>query len=368
MRWLAVLLCVSPAFAVGPQVEEEPFGKMPDGKPVTKYTLTNRRGAKVAIITYGGIVTNLWVPDMAGRLTDVVLGFDTLDGYLAGHPYFGANVGRCGNRIANAKFELDGKSYTITTGNPPHTLHGGKVGFDKKLWRGEPMMTVAGPAVRLTYTSPDGEEGYPGNLSVAIQYTWTSDNALRIEMSATTDKITVCNIAHHSYFNLDGHNAGPVFDHMMQIMAKNYTPGDKTLIPTGKIEPVAGTPFDFTKPKLIIVDMKKIDADPQGYDLNYVLDGDSGEMPRLAAKVKGGLMGMEVYTDQPGLQFYTGNFLGKEVGKGGAKYMKHGAFCLEAQKFPDAINKPEWRIGAKSPILMPRDEYRQTTVYRFTAK
>jgi aldose 1-epimerase len=373
----AVFAMTLPAFAAGPQVTEEPFGKLPDtkdqagrtvrGPAVTKYVLENRAGMKAAIITYGGLLTNLWVPGKDGKLTDVVLGFDTLDGYLAGHPYFGANVGRCGNRIANGKFTLEGKEYTLAANNGKHHLHGGKEGFDKKVWRGEPTMTAAGPGVKLAYTSPDKEEGYPGTLSIVVQYTLTSDNALRIEMSATTDKTTVCNVAHHSYFNLAGHNAGTIHDHELQVMAKNYTPGDDTMIPTGKIAPVAGTPFDFTTPTAIGKRIKDIKADPVGYDLNYALDGTPGGMPFLAAKVTDPKSGrtMEVYTDQSGVQFYTGNFLKDVKGKGGAVYPQYGAFCLEAQKYPDAVNKPEWQKGALSPILKTGEEYKQVTVYKF---
>jgi aldose 1-epimerase len=377
---LVLFAMTAPAFAAGPQVEEEPFGKMPDtkdangrnvpGARITKYTLTNRAGAKAAIINYGGIVTHLWVPDKDGKLADVVMGFDTLEGYLAGHPYFGSNVGRCGNRIANAKFTLEGKEYKLEANNGPNSLHGGKVGFDKKVWKSEPFMSTAGPGVKLTYTSPDGEEGYPGTLSIVVSYTLTADNALRIEMSATTDKTTVCNIAHHSYFNLAGHGSGTILDHEVEIMAKNYTPVDDTLIPTGKIDPVAGTPFDFTKPTAIGKRIKEIKADPVGYDLNYALDGSAGGQPFLAARVtepKSSRV-MELYTDQPGVQFYTGNFLGKEVGKGGAKYPQYGALCLESQKYPDAINKPEWCKGHLSPILKPGEEYKQVSVYKFSVK
>lgn len=363
---LVFFAMTAPAFAAEPKIEESPFGTA-NGTPIKKFTLTNGT-AKAAIMTYGGIVTNLWVPDKDGKLADVVMGYDTLDGYLAGHPYFGANVGRCGNRIANAKFTLEGKEYKLAANNGPNSLHGGKVGFDKKVWKGESFKSEAGPGVKLSYTSPDGEEGYPGTLSVVVSYTLTADNALRIEMSATTDKTTVCNIAHHTYFNLAGHDAGTNFDHELEIMAKNYTPVDDTLIPTGKIVPVAGTPFDFTKPTAIGKRIKEIKADPVGYDLNYVLDGTAGGQPFLAARVtepKSGRV-LVLYTDQPGLQFYSGNFLGKEVGKGGAKYQQYGAFCLESQKFPDAINKPEWCKGHLSPILKPGEEYKQVSVYKFS--
>lgn len=381
-RVLSLLLIAisSPVFAGGPQVTEEPFGKLPDttdangkvvkGASISKYVLTNRSGAKAAIMNYGAILTNLWMPDKNGKLEDVVMGCDTIEDYLAGHPYFGSNVGRCGNRVAKGKFTLEGKEYTLATNNGPNSLHGGEKGFDKKVWRAEPTMTAAGPGVKLSYISPAGEEGYPGTLSLVVQYTLTADNSLKIEMSATTDKTTICNIAHHSYFNLAGHNSGTILDHEVQIMAKNYTPTDDTLIPTGKIVPVAGTPFDFTTPTAIGKRIKEIKADPIGYDLNYALDGTPGGMPFLAVKVtdpKSGRM-LEVYTEQPGMQFYSGNFLKDQKGKGGAVYQQYGAFCLESQKYPDAINKPEWCKGALSPILKPGEEYKQVSVYKFSAK
>ena len=381
-RVLSLLLfaVATPAFAGGPQVTEEPFGKMPDtkdaggkvvrGASISKYTLTNRAGAKAAIISYGGILTNLWMPDKDGKLADVVMGFDSLEGYFSDNPFFGANAGRCANRIANGKFTLEGKEYTLAKNNGPNSLHGGEKGFDKKVWRGEATMTAAGPGVKLTYTSPDKEEGYPGTLSVVVQYTLTADNSLRIEMSATTDKTTVCNIAHHSYFNLAGHNAGPIHDHELQLMAKNYTPGDETMIPTGKIAPVAGTPFDFTIPTAIGKHITEIKADPVGYDLNYALDDKAGGMPFLALRVTEQKSGrtMEVYTDQPGMQFYTGNFLKDVKGKSGAVYKQYGAYCFEAQKYPDAINKPDWCKGSLSPILKAGEEYKQMTVYKFGVK
>jgi aldose 1-epimerase len=366
----AVLLLAAavPARAAGPAVEQEPFGKTPAGDKITAYTLVNRAGAKVKVIDYGAIVTEIHVPDKAGKLADVALGFDTLAGYLSDHPYFGSNAGRVANRIAGAKFTLDGKEYKLEPNNGPNLLHGGKEGFNRRVWRGETLMGAAGPAVKLAYTSPDGEMGFPGALSVVLQYTLTNDNELKVEYSATTTKPTLCNLAHHSYFNLAGHDAGDILGHEVQIFAKNYTPTDDTLIPTGKIAPVAGTPFDFTTPTAIGKRLKETGGSPVGYDLNYVLDAKAGGVPNLAARVtepKGGRV-LEVYTDQPGLQFYTGNFLnGTNVGKGGAVYRQYGGFCLEAQKFPDAVNRPEWK-DVSNPVLRPGEEYRQTTVYRFT--
>jgi aldose 1-epimerase len=356
----------------GPAFEQEPFGKLPSakggpGQPVTRYTLINKNGVVVKCIEYGAIITEIQVPDKDGKLADVALGFDKFDGYLAGHPYFGANAGRCANRIANAKFTLDGKEYKLADNNKPHTLHGGKEGFDKKFWRGEPGLTATGPTVKFTYTSPDGEEGFPGRLSATLSYTLNDNNELVIDYRATTDKTTVCNLAHHSYFNLAGHASGDIKGHELMIAAKNYTPGDKTLIPTGKIEPVAGTPFDFTKLKAMGKELEKAGGDPVGYDLNYVLDKGNTAKPELAAKVVEPKSGrtMEVYTTEPGLQFYTGNFLdGSNKGKGGAVYKQYNGFCLEAQKFPDSINKPEWK-DKSDVILKPGETYKQTTVYQF---
>jgi aldose 1-epimerase len=334
--------------------------------------LVNKGGMKAKIVTYGGLLTSLSVPDKNGKFADMVLGCGSLEGYLKGDPYFGANVGRCANRIANSQFTLDGKNYTLFANSGKHSLHGGKVGFDKKVWKAEPFMKPTGPGVKLTYVSKDGEEGYPGTLTVSATYTLTPKNELKIEYHATTDKATVCNLAHHSYFNLAGHNAGSILNHELQIFAKNYTPGDDTLIPTGEIAPVAGTPFDFTTMTPIGKRIKQIKADPQGYDLNYVLDGEPKvDGLTVAAKVVEPKSGREltVLTTEPGVQFYTGNFLdGKTAGKDGAVYNQYGAFCLECQKFPDAIHKigkPGWA----SPVLNPGETYQTTTVYAFdTAK
>jgi aldose 1-epimerase len=367
----------APAQPRGPAFEQDSFGKIPEHKdakgkgvpaqPVTRYTLINKNGVVVKCIEYGAIITAIDVPDRDGKFADVVLGFDKLDDYLKGHPYFGSNAGRCANRIANAKFSLDGKEYTLAANNAPHTLHGGTQGFDKKFWRGEPMLTPAGPSVTFTYTSPDGEEGFPGRLAVTIGYTLTDNNELVIEYRATTDKTTVCNLAHHSYFNLAGQNGGDIKGHELTIAAKNYTPGDATLIPTGKIEPVAGTPFDFTKAKPMGKDLEKAGGKPVGYDLNYVLDKGVTARPELAAKVVEPKSGrtLELFTTEPGLQFYTGNFLdGSNKGKGGAVYKQYNGFCLEAQKFPDSVNKPEWK-DKSNVILKPGETYKQTTIYQF---
>ena len=351
----------------GPSFAEEPFGKTADGTPVTAYTLLNKNGVKAKVITYGGIVTELHAPDREGKFADVVLGFDTLKGYLDGHPYFGAITGRVANRIKDAKFTLDGKEYTVGKPNDgPHSLHGGKSGFDKKVWKGEPSLTPNGPALKLTYTSKDGEEGYPGTLSCTVTYTLTNDNALRIDYLATTDKPTVANITNHSYFNLAGHNSGTILDHIVRLVADKYTPGDDTLLPTGAIAPVAGTPFDFTKPTAIGERIKEIKATPVGYDLNYVHGTKREATPRPVAMVTDPKSGrtLEVLTTEPGVQLYTGNFLdGKTVGKGGAAYKQYSGFCLETQFFPDSPNKPNF----PSITLRPGEEYRQTTIYKLGA-
>jgi aldose 1-epimerase len=370
---LAVALVPAPTAAqpkaakTGPAFDQAPFGKMPDGTAVTGFTLVNRNNVTVQAIEYGAIVTSIRVPDKDGKVADVALGFDTLDGYLKGHPYFGANAGRCANRIAKGKFSIDGKEYTLATNNGPNHLHGGKAGFDKKVWRGEAFMNTVGPGVRFTLRSPDKEEGYPGNLSVTMSYMLTDTNELVIDYRATTDQPTICNLAHHSYFNLAGHNSGTILGHEFQAMAKNYTPADDTLIPTGKIAPVAGTPFDFTTPKAIGKDLKAAGGDPVGYDLNFVLDKGATDRPELAARVTEPKSGrtLEVYTTEPGLQFYSGNFLdGTNVGRGGAVYRQYNGFCLEPQKFPDSVNKPEWK-DRSNPVLRPGETYRQTTVYKF---
>jgi aldose 1-epimerase len=366
----------------GPAFEQEPYGKVPDTKDdkgkvlveggnVTLYTLVNRNGVVMKCTEYGAIITELHVPDKDGKKGDVVLGFDKLAGYLKGHPYFGTNAGRSANRIAKGKFKIDGKDFTVATNNDANHLHGGVNGFDKRVWKGEPAMGPTGPTVKFTYTSKDLEEGYPGALAATVTYTLTDNNELVVEYRATTDKPTLCNLAHHSYFNLAGHNSGDIKGHEVQILAKNYTPADDTLIPTGKIDPVAGTAFDFTMPTPIGKNLEKAGGKPVGFDLNYVLDGKAGGAPFLAARVtepKSGRV-MEVLTTEPGLQFYSGNFLdGTNVGRGGAVYKQYNGFCMEPQKFPDSVNKPEWKEKS-NPVLRPGETYKQTTIYKFsTAK
>jgi aldose 1-epimerase len=345
-------------------VQKSDYGKTADGIPVELYTLTNANGLVAKVITYGGIITELHVPDKDGKMADVVLGCPDLQTYLAGHPHFGAITGRVANRIGNARFTLDGKEYKLAANNGPHTLHGGKKGFDKYVWHAEPVDTKHGAAVRLTRTSPDGEEDFPGNLKVAVTYTLTDNNELRIDYEATTDKATPVNLTNHSYFNLAGHNSGTILDQEMTIAADKYTPGDKTLVPSGKIEPVAGTPFDFTKSTVIGSRFKELKGDPVGYDLNYVLNA-QGKLTELAARARDPKSGrvMELYTTEPGVQLYTTNFLDRQKGKEGATYGRHAAFCLETQHYPDSVHHENF----PSIILKPGDTYRTTTIYKFSA-
>jgi aldose 1-epimerase len=345
-------------------VQMKEWGKA-DGKAVHLYTLTNAHGMVAKITTYGAILTELHVPDRTGKLEDVVLGFSSLDGYLAGHPYFGTTVGRYANRIARGKFTLEGKEYTLAVNNGPNSLHGGLKGFDKQVWSAQEVTSGGEPAVEFSYVSPDGEEGYPGALTTTVRYTLTKDNALRIDYRATTDKATVVNLTNHSYFNLAGEGTGNVLGHEMFIDADRYTPVDETLIPSGQIAPVKGTVLDFTKPTPIGARVKELDKPGLGgYDHNYVLNA-GGTKLALAARVSEPKTGrvMEVLTSQPGVQLYTGNFLdGMVKGKRGAAYNKHDAFCLETQHFPDSPNHANF----PTTVLRPGETFTSTTVYRFT--
>jgi aldose 1-epimerase len=343
-------------------IKKQAFGKTEDGKNVDSYTLTNTNGLKAEIITYGGIVTSLQVPDRNGKFTDIVLGCDSLDDYAKKSPYFGALIGRFGNRIAKGKFTLDGVEYTLATNNGPNHLHGGIKGFDKVVWNAKQMQTDQGPALKLTYRSRDGEEGYPGNLSCTVIYTLTNNNELKISYEAKTDKATIINLTHHSYFNLGGHNSGDILGHELIINADRFTPVDKDLIPTGEIKPVKGTPWDFTKPMAIGSRIKQVEG---GYDHNYVLNSSDGSLA-LAASVyepKSGRV-MEIFTTEPGIQFYSGNFLDGSVKGKGAVYNKHNGFCLETQHFPDSPNKPNF----PSVVLRPGEKYTQLTVHKFSAR
>jgi aldose 1-epimerase len=343
------------------------FGKTPDGAPVEIYTLRNSLGMEARIMTYGGTVVSLKVPDKKGKLGDVVLGYDSLGGYLTNGSYFGAIIGRYGNRIAKGQFTLDETTYSLATNNGPNHLHGGVKGFDKVVWKARPVETFYGPALELTYVSKDGEEGYPGNLSVRAIYSVTEKNELLLQFTATTDKDTLCNLTHHSYFNLRG--SGDVLGHLVRIDANKFTPIDATSIPTGELKPVDGTPFDFRKPTAI---GDRINADDQqlkfgtGYDHNFVLNKLPGEFG-LGATVYEPTSGrvMEVWTTDPGMQFYTGNFLdGTIKGKHGWIYKQRDALCFEPQGFPDSPNHPNF----PSTELKPGALYKSTIIYKFSVK
>jgi aldose 1-epimerase len=342
------------------------FGQTKEGVPVDQYTLTNRRGMIAKVITYGATLTDLIVPDRTGKPGDVVLGYDKLEPYLAGVPYFGSTVGRVGNRIAKGRFTLSGKSYTLATNNGPNHLHGGIKGFDKVVWKAETVPGASAASVKFTYHSPDGEEGYPGSLDATVVYTLTDENELRLDYTATTDKATPVNLTNHSYFNLAGDGSGDILGHVLTIAADQYTPVDAALIPTGELTPVRGTVFDFTTPTAIGARIAKVPiAPPIGYDHNFVLRrADPAAGPRLAARVLDPKSGrtMEVLTTEPGVQFYSGNFLdGTLKNRNGIPYNKHAALCLETQHFPDSVNHPNF----PSTILEPGQTYRTTTVYRF---
>jgi aldose 1-epimerase len=355
-----------PAKAANPGVTMSAFGKMPDGETIGLYTLTNRSGMKVAITNYGGKIVSIVVPDRTGQMADVVLGFDNLEGYVAPNPFFGTLVGRYANRIGNAKFTLDGKEYHLAVNDGPNSLHGGLKGFDKQVWKAKEIQGEH-PAIELTYLSKDGEEGYPGDLSVKVVYTLMGDNALRIDYSATTDKDTVLNLTNHSYFNLAGQGNGDILKQEMMINAGFFTPIDSTLIPTGEIRKVEGTPLDFRKSTPI---GERIDADDEqmkfgkGYDFNFVINH-GGHGLTLAARAKDPETGrvLEVLTTQPGVQFYTGNFLDGTVrGRDGKVYGKRSGFCLETQHFPDSPNKPSF----PTTELKPGQTYHEVTVYKFS--
>ena len=342
------------------------FGILPDGREVSLITLRNENGMQARVTNFGAIVQAISVPDRNGDFADVVLGFDALEGYVNEHPYFGAVVGRYGNRIARGQFSIGGVEYKLATNNGPNALHGGVNGFDKKLWGILPG-SVSGNRVAMRHVSPDGEEGYPGELTATVTYSLTEDNELRIDYVASTDKPTVVNLTNHSYFNLAGAGNGDILGHKVTIIANDFTPVDETLIPTGEIRSVAGTPFDFREARLIGA---RIEAEDQqlsyglGYDHNWVLARRDDGLAH-AATVYEPSTGrvLEVHTTEPGLQFYTGNFLdGSNVGKGQIAYQHRFGFCMETQHFPDSPNQP----GFPSTILAPGDEYRSTTIYRFS--
>jgi aldose 1-epimerase len=365
MRWAICIVLSSCASPEGGKVTIADAG-MHEGKQIRLYTLRNENGMVAKITNFGTILTELHVPDRAGKTADVVLGFDSPEGYLKGHPFFGATAGRVANRIGNAKFTLDGKDYTLARNNGPHTLHGGVKGFDKHVWDATPGEGSDGAWVSFTRTSPDGEEGFPGTVQATVKYRLSPDNELLVEMSATTDRPTLVNLAHHTYWNLAGHGSGSVLEQELQLYCDRYTPGDETLVPKGTIEAVAGTPYDFRKAKKIGRDLAKTGGDPVGYDTNFVVNGKAGGL-RPVARASDPVSGrvMELSATEPGVQFYTGNFLdGSVKGKGGAVYAKHAGFCLETQKYPDAVHHPEW----PQPILRPGETYRHVMVHRFSTQ
>jgi aldose 1-epimerase len=348
-------------------LSRQPWGQTKDGTPVDLYTLRNRNGAEARISNYGGLVISLTMPDRAGVFGDVVLGYDDLADYIKDSPYFGALIGRFGNRIAKGKFTLDGQQYTLATNNYPNALHGGVKGFDKVVWDANLLTTPEGPGLRLQYVSKDGEEGYPGTLSVTAVYTLTEDNALKLEFTATTDKDTVVNLTHHSYFNLAG--KGDVLHHQVMISASRFTPVDSTLIPTGDLRRVDGTPFDFRRPTAIGARIRQDDEQLKfggGYDHNWVVDkpaGQLGLMARVVEPTTGRVL--EVLSTEPGLQFYSGNFLnGSNKGKGGWVYQFRNGFTMEPQHYPDSPNQPNF----PSAVLKPGEVFHNTIIYRFSVQ
>lgn len=340
-----------------------------DGQPINLYTLTNRQGMEAKIINFGGIVMSLKVPDRSGKLADVVLGFNNLDSYLKPHPSFGTAVGRFANRIAKGRFTLNGVEYKLAVNNGENHLHGGIKGFDDVVWTADEHYGRAGRGVRLTYLSKDGEEGYPGNLSVTMIYTLTNQNELRIDYTATTDKDTVVNLTHHSYFNLAGEGNGDILNHRLTLRANRFTPTDAGSIPTGELRSVKGTPFDFLTAHTIGARINQDDEQLKfgsGYDHNYVINGRMGTLRQAAVAYEPGSgRVMEVWTTEPGIQLYTGNFLdGTLIGKSGKAYQRRSGFCLETQHYPDSPNKPTF----PTTTLKKGATFRSTTIYRFSAR
>ena len=346
------------------KIESRPYGQLPSGAEITEYVLTNDRGMRVQVITYGGIITALHIPDRHGDLGDVVLGYDALDGYVKKNPYFGCITGRFANRIAGGRFTLDGTTYQLAINHGPNHLHGGQVGFDKRVWQATVEEGNGAVSLALAYLSKDGEENYPGNLLVTVTYTLMSENTLRISYRASTDQPTILNLTNHTYFNLAG--SGTILDHEIMINADHFTPIDEAMIPTGELRPVAGTPFDFRQPRRIGAHIDEPDEQLQragGYDHNFVLNGTPGEL-RLAARLYDPSSGrvLEVSTTEPGMQLYTGNFLdGTIVGKGGVTYARRAGLCLETQHFPDSPNHPHF----PSTVLRPGEEFHSVTVFAF---
>lgn len=351
-----------------PMLEKIDFGKTADGETIEVYTLVNRHGLKAKVMTYGATLIELDVPDRSGRLADIVLGFDSLDPYLAGHPFFGSTTGRYANRIGKAQFVLNGQTYKLAANNGPNCLHGGIRGLDKRVWKARDVSTAAGAAVEMTYTSPDGEEGFPGTLQIKVIYTLThTDDELQISYEATTDKDTVINLTNHSYFNLAGAGEGDILNHVLRLNAERYTPVDDTAIPLGDVISVRNSVMDFTTPIAIGARWSQLKGNPGGYDHNYVINQVRAGELTMCADVYEPNSGrrMTISTTEPGVQLYTGNFLdGKAIGKGKKAYLKNYGFCLETQHFPDSPNKPQF----PSTVLKPGQVFRSRTVHRFSAK
>jgi aldose 1-epimerase len=345
-------------------IEQSIFGQL-GADPVHRFALKNKNGAVLEVTNYGATVTALHVPDRFGRLADVVLGFDDLQSYVDNDAYFGATVGRVANRIRDGAFQLEGKRYELDVNDPPHHLHGGRRGWSRQLWTATPHDTARGPSLELRYTSPDADEGYPGRVEATTLYTLTHDNALIVEMRARTDRTTIINMAHHTYWNLAGHTAPSALDHELVIDAEFYTPGDP-IVPVGDLARVAGTPFDFRGPKPIGRDLAHVGNEPLGYDHNWVVNGVPGALRRVARlrhPASGRRLALEA--DAPGVQFYSGNYLkGDLVGKGGHRYGKHAGVCLETQAFPNSVNVPEWEGQV---IVTPEREYSHVMIHRFSA-
>jgi aldose 1-epimerase len=346
------------------RVKKIPFGRLPDGTEIQQFTLRNIKGAVAKVITYGATLTELWMPDKSGKNADIVLGFDRLAGYLSDHPYFGATVGRYANRIAKGQFQLDDRRYSLFVNNGPNSLHGGKVGFNRKVWKAQPLGLAHGAAVKFTYVSEDGEEGYPGALAVHVTYELTDENALQITYAASTDKPTVVNLTNHSYFNLSGAGSGDVLKDVLQLDADRYTPVDDTLIPTGELKSVEGTPFDFRKPTAIGERYAQVPG-TGGYDHNFVLNGEAGTL-RKSGELYDPVSGrqMELWTTEPGVQIYMAIGLNGSIKGVGGAYQKFGALCLETQHFPDSPNHASF----PSTVLRPGNDYESETVYKFSVK
>lgn len=349
------------------QIQSDVFGTTRNGETVTLYTLTNNQGMVVKIMNYGATITSIQTPDKNNTIEEVTLGFDSLQSYLAGHPFFGNVVGRYGNRIAKGKFTLEGQEYTLATNNGPNHLHGGLQGFDKKVWTAEPLPSDSTASLRLTYLSPDMEEGYPGNLTATVTYTLNNNNELIVDYQATTDKPTVVNLTNHTYFNLTGKTKSDILNHEVMLNADRFVPVDRTLIPTGELRPVEGTPFDFRTPTT--VGSRINDTDQQlefgiGYDHCWVLNGSGMKLAASVYEPESGRY-LEVFTEEPGIQFYSGNFLdGSLTGRGNVVYNQRYGLCLETEHFPDSPNQPEF----PTTVLNPGETYETQTIFKFSVK